>query len=66
MNLPYKINDIKTILNLKNDEIIKKELNKIKAISISDDDHINVTDIKSFMIEYKNAINRVTNMYHHT
>ncbi|ACN85097.1 cyclic nucleotide-binding domain-containing protein [Brachyspira hyodysenteriae] len=66
MNLPYKINDIKTILNLKNDEIIKKELNKIKSISISDDDHINITDIKSFMIEYKNAINRVTNMYHHT
>ena len=65
INLPYRVNDIKTMLNIKNDEILKKELNKIRAITISDKDYINITDIESFMIEYKNTINRITNMHHH-
>lgn len=65
INLPYKVNDIKTMLNIKNEDTLKRELNKIRAISISKDNYINITDIRSFMAEYKNAINRVTNMNHH-
>ena len=52
IKLPYKVNDIKTMLNIKNEEIVKKELNKIRAISISDDNYINIVDIRSFIAEY--------------
>ncbi|CRF32297.1 cAMP-binding protein [Brachyspira suanatina] len=66
IDLPYNINDIKTMLNIRDNEIIKKELNKIKTISISDNNYINITNIKGFIMEYKNSINRVTNMNHHS
>lgn len=63
INLQYTVNDIKTIINIKNEEIFKKELNKIRTISISNDNYISITDIKNFIMEYKNTMNRISNMH---
>lgn len=63
INIPYTVNDIKTIVNIKNEEMMRKELNKIKSISISDNNYLTVSDIKNFVVEYKNAINRITNIH---
>uniref|UniRef100_UPI00261FDDCF Crp/Fnr family transcriptional regulator n=1 Tax=Brachyspira sp. TaxID=1977261 RepID=UPI00261FDDCF len=64
IKLSYTVNDIKTIVNINDENLIKRELNKIKTVSTSNDDYINIRDIKSFIVEYKNVINRIINMNH--
>ena len=60
IHLPYNIDDIKTMVNIDDANLITKELNKIKSINVSEDNYIDIVDIKSFIIEYKNCVNRIT------
>ena len=63
VDLLYTINDIKTIIDIENASIVEKELNKIRSVKISEDNNINISDIKNFVLEYKNCMNRITS--HH-
>ncbi|WP_297277963.1 hypothetical protein [uncultured Brachyspira sp.] len=60
INLLYNVNDIKTIININDLKLVEKELNKIRSVKISEDHYINILDIKNFIIEYKNCMNRIT------
>lgn len=64
VNLLYTLNDIKTIINIKDINTLKKEFNKIRAAQISYNNYINIVDIKAFFIEYKNCMNRIANIHH--
>lgn len=64
INLLYTLNDIKTIINFKDTQILKKEFNKIRGAQISANNYINIVDIKAFFIEYKNCMNRIANIHH--
>ena len=63
VDLLYTINDIKTIIDVEDASIVEKELNKIISVKISEDNNINISDIKNFVLEYKNCMNRITS--HH-
>ncbi|MEI0798812.1 cyclic nucleotide-binding domain-containing protein [Brachyspira intermedia] len=66
VNLLYTLNDIKTLMNIKDVKLIEKELNRVRGVSISSDGYINITDMKSLIIEYRNCINRLSNTHHHS
>ena len=64
VHLLYSIHDIQTIINISDIKSVERELAKIRSVQISEDNRINITDIKGFIIEYKNCIHRITNMHH--
>lgn len=64
INLLYTLSDLQTIINIKDIKILQKEFNKIRSAEISSKNYINITDIKSFIIEYKNCMNRISNIHH--
>ncbi|ASJ22249.1 cyclic nucleotide-binding domain-containing protein [Brachyspira hampsonii] len=66
VNLLYTLNDIKTLMNIKDVKLIERELNRVRGVSVSSDGYINITDIKSLIIEYRNCINRLSNTHHHS